>query len=56
MHIPRHDNENVPIVGAGDETVPLNYFNIVRLGAGESFTYDVTGYETCIVQIGRAHV
>ena len=49
MHIPRHDNGNVPIVGAEDDTVPLNYFNILRLGAGESFTYDVAGYETCIV-------
>jgi len=49
MHIPPHDNANAPIVDAGDPTVPLNYFNIVRLREGETFDYRVPGYETCIV-------
>ncbi len=49
MHIPPYDNKNEPIVAAGNETVPLNYFNIIKLKAGESFGYDVPGYETCIV-------
>ena len=49
MHIPPHDNRNKPIVDADDPLVPLNYFNIVRLDAGESFAYAVPGYETCIV-------
>ena len=49
MHIAPYDNQNTPIVDAGDKTVPLNYFNIVKLKAGESFTYQVPGYETCIV-------
>ncbi|MEM9048010.1 MAG: 5-deoxy-glucuronate isomerase [Pseudomonadota bacterium] len=49
MHIPPYDNENEPIVGAEDAVVPLNYFNIVKLKAGERFDYDVPGYETCIV-------
>jgi len=49
MHIAPHDNQNRPIVGADDPVVPLNYFNIVRLTRGESFTYAVPGYETCIV-------
>ncbi|MEL7299402.1 MAG: 5-deoxy-glucuronate isomerase [Pseudomonadota bacterium] len=49
MHIPPFDNLNVPIVGADDATVPLNYFNIVKLKAGEAFEYEVPGYETCIV-------
>ncbi|MCC0021029.1 MAG: 5-deoxy-glucuronate isomerase [Nitratireductor sp.] len=49
MHIPPHDNQNKPIVDAGDAVVPLNYFNIVRLGKGETFSYSVPGYETCIV-------
>ncbi|MEM8630801.1 MAG: 5-deoxy-glucuronate isomerase [Pseudomonadota bacterium] len=49
MHIPPFDNENKPIVDAENEVVPLNYFNIVKLGKGESFTYAVPGYETCIV-------
>jgi len=49
MHIAPHDNANKPIVGADDPTVPLNYFNIVKLKAGEAFEYQVPGYETCIV-------
>lgn len=49
MHIPPHENRNQPIVDAGNPTVPLNYFNIVKLRRGEVFDYRVPGYETCIV-------
>jgi 5-deoxy-glucuronate isomerase len=49
MHIAPYDNQNVPIVDVDDATVPLNYFNIVKLKAGEAFEYQVPGYETCIV-------
>ena len=49
MHIPPHDNRNEPIVDVDDATVPLNYFNIVKLTKGESFDYRTPGYETCIV-------
>jgi len=49
MHIAPYDNGNKPIVDAEDSTVPLNYFNIVKLKKGEAFTYQVPGYETCIV-------
>ena len=49
MHIPPYDNENNPIVDANNKTVPLNYFNIVKLKKGEAFEYQVPGYETCIV-------
>ena len=49
MHIPPFDNANAPIVDVGDPRVPLNYFNIVRLSAGQAFDYRVPGYETCIV-------
>jgi 5-deoxy-glucuronate isomerase len=49
MHIAPHDNQNKPIVDIDDLTVPLNYFNIVKLKAGEAFEYQVPGYETCIV-------
>lgn len=49
MHIPPYDNGNKPIVDVGDSTVPLNYFNIVKLKKGDAFTYQVPGYETCIV-------
>ncbi|MHA3916067.1 5-deoxy-glucuronate isomerase [Halovulum sp. GXIMD14793] len=49
MHIAPFDNQNKPIVDADDATVPLNYFNIVKLKKGEAFEYQVPGYETCIV-------
>ncbi|MBY5934141.1 5-deoxy-glucuronate isomerase [Tateyamaria omphalii] len=49
MHIAPFDNQNKPIVDADDPTVPLNYFNIVKLKKGEAFEYSVPGYETCIV-------
>ena len=49
MHIAPHDNKNAPIVDADDATVPLNYFNIVKLTKGQIFEYQVPGYETCIV-------
>ena len=49
MHIAPHDNGNRPIVDAGHDLVPLNYFNIVKLTQGESFDYEVPGYETCVV-------
>ena len=49
MHIAPYDNQNKPIVDADNDTVPLNYFNIVKLKQGEAFEYQVPGYETCIV-------
>ena len=49
MHIAPYDNQNTPIVDVDDATVPLNYFNIVKLEAGQAFDYQVPGYETCIV-------
>jgi len=49
MHIAPFDNKNEPIVDVEDGTVPLNYFNIVKLDAGQAFEYQVPGYETCIV-------
>ncbi|MDE0113146.1 MAG: 5-deoxy-glucuronate isomerase [Albidovulum sp.] len=49
MHIAPYDNRNIPLVDSDDPVVPLNYFNIVKLGKGEQFEYSITGYETCIV-------
>lgn len=49
MHVPPHDNANRPIVDADDARVPLVYYNVVRLAAGEAFDYRVAGYETCVV-------
>lgn len=49
MHIPPFDNQNKAIVDVEDAHVPLTYFNIVKLKAGEVFDYRLKGYETCIV-------
>ncbi|NCO86925.1 MAG: 5-deoxy-glucuronate isomerase [Rhodobacterales bacterium] len=49
MHIAPHDNANRAIVDADHPLVPLVYFNIIRLRAGEVFDTRVPGYETCIV-------
>ncbi|MYK31136.1 MAG: 5-deoxy-glucuronate isomerase [Boseongicola sp. SB0670_bin_30] len=49
MHIAPYDNQNRPVVDADNTTVPLNYFNIVKLQKGDAFEYGVPGYETCIV-------
>ncbi|WP_153768742.1 5-deoxy-glucuronate isomerase [Labrenzia sp. CE80] len=49
MHIAPFDNQNKPIVEPDNALVPLNYFNIIKLKKGEAFTYQVPGYETCIV-------
>jgi 5-deoxy-glucuronate isomerase len=49
MHIAPFDNSNRPIVDVEDASVPLNYFNIVKLSQGQSFEYQVPGYETGIV-------
>jgi 5-deoxy-glucuronate isomerase len=49
MHIAPHDNQNRPIVDMDNPLVPLVYFNILRLTAGQYFDYRTPGYETCIV-------
>ncbi|MDJ0631011.1 MAG: 5-deoxy-glucuronate isomerase [Rhodobacter sp.] len=49
MHIAPFDNRNEAIVDIDNPTVPLNYFNIVKLKKGEAFAYRTPGYETCVV-------
>ena len=49
MHIAPFNNQNKPLVDVDDATVPLNYFNIVKLTRDQAFSYQVPGYETCIV-------
>lgn len=49
MHIAPRDNANAPIVDVDHPLVPLCYFNIIRLRAGEAYVSSVPGYETCIV-------
>ena len=48
MHIPAYDNHNEAIVDKDDKQVPLCYFNIVKLEKGDTYTYSVDGYETCV--------
>ncbi len=49
MHIAPYDNNNQPIINIDDDLVPLTYFNIVKLKNGETFKYQIPGYESCIV-------
>ena len=49
MHIPQHNNNNQAIVDCNHDLVPLCYFNIIKLKAGESYNYQLADYETCIV-------
>jgi len=49
MHIAPYDNKNKPLIDVGNPTVPLTYFNIIKLERGQSFYYQTPGYETCIV-------
>jgi 5-deoxy-glucuronate isomerase len=49
MHIAPYDNQNQPIIGPDHPTVPLVYFNIIKLTRGQSITSTVAGYETCVV-------
>ena len=49
MHISPFDNGNKAIIDTDHDTVPLTYFNIVKLHEGERSHYRTPGYETCIV-------
>ena len=48
MHIPPYQNQNTPLFDADNDSVPLTYFNIVKLRRGDAFEYQVPHYETCI--------
>ena len=49
MHIPPFDNKNKALVDRNDVSTPLVYFNIVKLQAGENFSYQLADYESCVV-------
>ena len=49
MHIPPFDNKNKALIDLNDANTPLVYFNIVKLQAGENFSYQLTDYESCVV-------
>ena len=57
MHIPPFDNQNKAIIDIHDARAPLTYFNVVKLEKGQVFSYQIPGYETCIVPAtGRVDV
>ena len=41
MHIPYSDNKNKALFEENNKTVPLVYFNIIRLNKGESYSYQL---------------
>ena len=49
MHIPPFDNKNKALIDLNDTDTPLVYFNIVKLQAGENFSYQLADYESCVV-------
>jgi 5-deoxy-glucuronate isomerase len=49
MHIPYSDNQNKALFDVNNSTVPLVYFNIIKLQKGESFQYKLSNYETSVV-------
>ena len=45
------------IVDVGNDRVPLNYFNRVKLQKGQKYSYTLSDYESCIVPAtGRVSV
>src|SRR4051812_25706428 len=51
------DNRNAPLVEPGRGPLELCYFNLLRLSAGQSHTYEAAGCETlCVVLSGRADI
>jgi len=58
-HIRAYDNRNEPILAGsrGDAPSSLIYFNLVRLGAGQSHVFTVAGFETInVVLSGRCDI
>ena len=49
MHIPYSDNQNKALFNANNSTVPLVYFNIIKLKKGESYQYKLSNHETSVV-------
>ena len=51
-HIKPFDNHNQPIIDVNDATVPLCYFNNLRLKQRDSYRYRLEHYETAVVLAG----
>ncbi|QYM79155.1 5-deoxy-glucuronate isomerase [Horticoccus luteus] len=51
------DNRNEPLITPGRHGATLSYFNLIRLAAGQSHTYEAADCETiCVVLSGRAEI
>src|SRR6056300_1628519 len=49
MHIPYSDNNNQALFEENNKTVPLVYFNIVKLNKGESYSFQLSKHESSVV-------
>ena len=49
MHIPYSDNKNQALFEENNKTVPLVYFNIIKLNKGESYSYQLPKHESSVV-------
>src|SRR5210317_1408885 len=49
MHIPYSDNKNQALFDENNKTVPLVYFNIVKLNKGESYSFQLSQHESSVV-------
>ena len=49
MHIPYSNNKNQALFEENNKTVPLVYFNIIRLNKGESYSYQLPKHESSVV-------
>ena len=49
MHIPYSDNKNQALFEENNKTVPLVYFNIVKLNKGESYSFQLSQHESSVV-------
>ena len=47
-HIPPYNNNNQPIVEENNKTVPLVYYNQVRLNKGEKHSFHLKRHESCV--------
>ena len=50
-HIEPYENNNKPIVDIGNKTVPLIYFNHIKLKFEESFNYFLENHESVIAVV-----
>lgn len=52
--IRNYSNENKPLLDAGNEILPLSFFNLIRLNKGESYSNYLEEFETVYVVLSGA--